>query len=258
MVPQIRGIEAVVCASPHEAAWFERNLLEQSLPRWNRSIGGQEVPVWILLDARRRVPRLLVEHEHRLDRHPSAHHFGPYLGGLRARSAVAALERILPLGYTGAGLTGGERDLARHRGVRDGDRVWMVDAVAAILARHPDAVSRARAALAELQDAAAAALDFELAARIRDEAAALDWIVGEQRAARDDAADATVAGWARGVLVRFGLVAGRLSTWRTQRATEADASALVAATLPEWTAFARRNAELAAALSLPSATDRTA
>src|SRR5215510_7357692 len=38
MVPNIARVEALVCASEHEAAWLERNLLEHRKPRWNRSL----------------------------------------------------------------------------------------------------------------------------------------------------------------------------------------------------------------------------
>src|ERR1700736_5860998 len=46
MVRRIARIEAVICKSEHEAAWLERNLLEQALPPWNKTAGGQEVPVF--------------------------------------------------------------------------------------------------------------------------------------------------------------------------------------------------------------------
>jgi excinuclease ABC subunit C len=49
MVKGIARVEAVVCGSEHEAARLERNLLEQRLPPWNKTAGGQEVPVWIRL-----------------------------------------------------------------------------------------------------------------------------------------------------------------------------------------------------------------
>ncbi len=42
MVAQIDRIEAVGCDSVHEATWLERNLLERSKPRWNRTRGGLE------------------------------------------------------------------------------------------------------------------------------------------------------------------------------------------------------------------------
>ena len=40
MVARVARIEAVSCDSAHEAAWLERNLLEASLPQWNRTPGG--------------------------------------------------------------------------------------------------------------------------------------------------------------------------------------------------------------------------
>jgi excinuclease ABC subunit C len=249
MVPQIRRIEAVVCASTHEAAWLERNLLERSMPRWNRAVGGMEVPQYVLLDPRPRAPRIVVEHEHRLDRHPRLLRFGPFLGGARVRLAVEALDRILPLAYTGDGMTGGERELGRLRGVTAGDRGWVVDAVAAVLGRHPDAVDRACAALAELREAAADAGKFELAARIRDEAAALTWLTDAQRVTVAEPADADICGWSDGVLVEFGLRGGRLASWRVRLVSAAQASPAVAATPAAWTEFAHRNADLAAALA---------
>src|SRR4029450_8670222 len=42
MMPRVARIEALVCDSAHEAAWAERNLLERSLPPWNRIVGGLE------------------------------------------------------------------------------------------------------------------------------------------------------------------------------------------------------------------------
>jgi len=54
MVARIAGVQALVCDSEHEAAWLERNLLERRLPRWNRTAGGEEVPVYIRLDLRPR------------------------------------------------------------------------------------------------------------------------------------------------------------------------------------------------------------
>jgi excinuclease ABC subunit C len=37
MVAAVARVEAVACASVHEAAWLERNLLEARMPRWNRT-----------------------------------------------------------------------------------------------------------------------------------------------------------------------------------------------------------------------------
>src|SRR5512142_1356043 len=82
MVPRIERVEAVVCASEHEAAWLERNLLHRALPGWNRS-RGEEVPVYLRVDGGRRAPGISVVHQV----HPArgVRHYGPYLGGERAR-----------------------------------------------------------------------------------------------------------------------------------------------------------------------------
>src|SRR4051812_27158476 len=62
MVAAVARVEALVCDSVHEAAWVERNLLEQRMPRWNRTPGGQEVPVYLLLDDGAATPGLRVAH----------------------------------------------------------------------------------------------------------------------------------------------------------------------------------------------------
>src|SRR5690349_18988751 len=79
MVVRVARIEAVVCDSAHEAAWLERNLLERTLPPYNRTRGGQEVPVYLRLDGRPAAPGVSVVHDVRPAR--GVTHFGPYLGG---------------------------------------------------------------------------------------------------------------------------------------------------------------------------------
>jgi excinuclease ABC subunit C len=181
MVARVGRVEAVARDSVHEAAWLERNLLETHLPPWNRTPGGQEVPVYLRLDARPQAPGLTVERRHQ----PGAglRYFGPYLGGLRARQAAAAIGRVCPLAATGTGLSGAERDLARARGAAGADRGALAEAAAAILARDPAAVSTARAALEELRARAVQAPAFEVAGKISTEIQAPG--LGDQPAARD-------------------------------------------------------------------------
>ena len=92
MVAAVAGIDAIVCDSAHEAAWLERNLLEASLPRWNRTAGGQENAVYIRMDTRPATPGLSVAR--RAEPADHVYHFGPYLGGQRVRQAVSGLHRI--------------------------------------------------------------------------------------------------------------------------------------------------------------------
>jgi excinuclease ABC subunit C len=252
MVARIAGLEAVACDSVHEAAWLERTLLEASLPPWNRTAGGQEVPVCIRLDRGPGRPGLSVDHL--LPADGGGECFGPYLGGRRVRQAVRGLNRCLPLAYAGTGLRGAATDLARIRGVDRADRAGLTDRLGAVLRREPDAVAWVCGRLAELRDQAAAGLAFELAGAIDGELRALDWITCPQRAATLERADFTACGWADGLLTSFSVRAGKITQWARRDCTETAAAPWLAGTPPGWARFAQRNAVLAAALRGPEPT----
>ena len=248
MVARIARVEAVACDSAHEAAWLERNLLRSSLPPWNRSPnGGQEAEVWIRLSDSPRAPGLgIVRHRRPGDQ---ARYFGPYLGGQKARDAVSGLSRALPLAHTSQARAGAARDLARARGATPADRTRLARSLAAVLDRDPAAAALVRAELASRRDAAAARLSFEFAAKLQAEIEALDWVTTEQKVTRQEQADFDACGWADGMLVRFEIRGGRLSGWRQQSCGQETARRHCAETPPEWTAFAARNALLAAKLA---------
>ena len=249
MVAQIARIEAVVCDSAHEAAWLERNLLEVRRPRWNRAIGGQEVPVFVKLDCRPRSPGLTVVHES----HPSepARYFGPYLGGNKVRLAVSGLRRMLPVAYASESLTGSGQDMARVLGVDRGDREALLRSLGAVLERDPVAVASIGTALKRRRDEAAEAHDFERAARMHAEMAAIEWVIAEQKMAMQEPLDITVCGWTQGVLVSLEMRRGRIRGWQQRRCSEAAARPHVENTPLAYADFGRRNAELAARLIDP-------
>ncbi len=234
MVARIVRVEALVCASTHEAAWLERNLLETRMPRWNRTPGGQEVPVYLRLDHGPARPGIRVAHQ-------PGPGFGPYLGGARARLAVAALHRLFPLPYAGTSLTGAERDMADRLGVSWRDRAELADGIRQVLAGDfGDAERR----LVELRDEAADQTRYERAGRIQAELEGLRWVTGEQRATTAGGGDLDFAAWAGGVLLRFEVRDGRLCGWAVRRTAHAP----LGDPPPGWTAFAQRNALLAAEL----------
>jgi excinuclease ABC subunit C len=251
MVSRVARVEAVACDSVHEAAWLERNLLQARKPPWNRAPdGGQESEVWIRLSDDAREPGLTVVYQ----KDERARNFGPYLGGRKVRLAVSGLCRVFPLDYAGGALAGTRRDLARMRGVGPEDRAALTAKAAAVLGREPAAVAQLRASLIERRDAASAALAFELAGRLQQEAEALDWVTAEQKVTRPDGADHDACGWSDGILARFEIRAGRLVGWTVRPCGAVAARRHLAATPPEWATFARRNAELAARLSAGSTT----
>ncbi|MEV0617768.1 hypothetical protein AB0I81_30910 [Nonomuraea sp. NPDC050404] len=167
MVARIARVEAVACGSVHEAAWLERNLLEARLPAWNRSVGGAETCNYLVVDTRPRTAGVRTSHTARFD---GVTCFGPYLGGARARQAVSGLHRAFPLAYTRDGLSAAERDIATRRGIGPPDRPRLAAAVVSAL--DGTGTGAAREALTQARDRAAAALGFELAARIQEELAA--------------------------------------------------------------------------------------
>ena len=251
MVARIAGVEAVPCASAHEAAWLERNLLQRGKPPWNRSPrGGQESEVWIRLSSSADAPGLTVTY--RPCAGDPARYFGPYLGDQKAHEAVSGLGRVLPLGHATIRPAGTERELARARGASPGVRASLARTAAAVLDRDPGAVTALRAELARRRDAAAARLAFEFAGQVQAELEALDWITAEQKVTSAQPCDFDVHGWAGGVLVRFEVRGGRLSGW-SQRPCAAAAAHRASPSgdgeSPAWTDFARRTAELAALLA---------
>ena len=244
MVPQVRRVEAVVCASAPEAAWLERNLLERALPRWNRIRGGLELVGWLELDAdpARPLLRLVVAEA---DRPASA--FGPYLGVERLALARRGLLRVWPLELAGQRLDPAAGSLAEARGVVPADRGRFAERIRAVLARDPDAIDELRLRLAGARDQAVAQLAFEVAGQVVEEAAAVDWLVAPQRVT-GCTEGLVVAGWADGVLVTVRASGDRLDRW-TSRASSREAGERAASATPApWRAFAVRNAELAAAL----------
>jgi excinuclease ABC subunit C len=242
MVRRIERVEGVWCDSEHEAAWLERNLLEHTKPRWNRTEGGAEVVGYIrLVDGSR--PGLRFEHTVS----GTAPHFGPYLGGLRIRQAISGLHRVLPLQYTAEG-DGSAEEFGRLFGIGPGDREALARTAIAVLERDPAAVEALRSELVRRRDRAAGELRYEFAAKVQAEIEALEWIVAEQKVAWLEPRDADVYGWADGVLVRFEVRGGRMCTWTQRSVGEAAARERVAGTPELWRPFARRNAELAARL----------
>lgn len=246
MVPQVAEVQAVRCASVHEAAWLERNLLERSRPRWNRVRGGLEVPTYLHLLRRGSAAALVVAHDR--GEGLGVRTFGPYLGGNRARLAASGLDRALALSYAGGRLGGFDRDMARVRGVVRGDLEGRVAVAVGVLEREPEALVSVREELLRRRDAAAAALAFELAARVDAELEAVQWLVAEQRVTVDGVGDTRAHGWSDGVLVTFDVTAGRLSRWSQRPATRQDGDPLVAGTAECWRSFAGQAAELAARL----------
>lgn len=258
MIPQITAVEALACASVHEASWLERNLLDRALPRWNRVRGGMEVPVWLVLDLNPRDPDLRLAsssdaHQTQLTppgTGPDAVAYGPYLGAERAKLARSGLLRVWPLAATSTTTSAAARELARTRGVDCNDRAVLGARIGSALAGDPDAVDSWRSGLTAARDRAVSGLAFELAGRITAELDAIAWLVGPQRVTSGDLSDADVHGWHSGIHVHLQIRGGRMQRWQ-QVPTAAPPARALAATPAQWRMFAQLNAELASRISAP-------
>lgn len=248
MLPRVEWIEPVVCASEHEAAFLESDLLERHPTRYNRTL-GMESCVWLRLDAGPRTPDLQVVHQ--LERHDGAEWFGPYLGWEPARQAAAGLLRLNPIRFTGAAMTRSDRELARSLGVREADRTALAAAIRAVLNRDERAVQDSIRRLSEVRDAAAERLMFEHASAVQEQIRGLRWIAQPQKLAVldwvDDDFAAVAAVGATAVRVVLSLRRGRLAQRHFERLTKPNAARQ--RDQSAWTELARRNAELMASLA---------
>ena len=251
MVGTVVSVEAVVCASAHEAAWLERNLLQRSLPRWNRIRGGAETPNWLVGDDDPDTPGLRLVFE--ADEGAGA--YGPYLGYERTLAASHALLRLYPLHLTGTRPRPAERTFAEARGVESGSREDFAAQVRSVLGRDPAALASAQADLVAARERAAANLAFETAQQVQSELAGLGWITQAQRVTGCFPADLRVVGWADGVQFSLTADGGRLDRWSVREADEPAGRRASGRTPQEWREFATRNAELGARLA---AAQRTA
>src|SRR5579864_3779572 len=166
MLPCVEWLEPVVCASEHEAAFLESDLLDRHRSRYNRTL-GMESCVWLRLDARTESAGLDVIHEP--EPRDGARWFGPYLGWEPARQAAAGLLRLHPLRYAGSAISRTERELARSLGVTQDDAAEVARRIERVLRREPAAVTVALRSLAEARDRAAGRTMFEFAAEIQEE-----------------------------------------------------------------------------------------
>src|SRR2546423_2603337 len=153
MVERVEWVEPVLCASEHEAAFLESDLLERHPSRYNRTLGMASC-VWLRLDANPATPTLDVLHDACAE--DGAAWFGPHLGWEPVRQAAAGLLRLYPLPFSGARLRRSDREMGRNLGVSDADTAELAGRIARVLRRDRRAVPAAVHGLEEKRDPAAA------------------------------------------------------------------------------------------------------
>jgi excinuclease ABC subunit C len=255
MVARVGWVDPVLCASEHEAAFLESDLLERHPTRYNRTL-GMESCVWLRLDCDATAPGLEVVHDVSPD--DGAEWFGPYLGWEPARQAAAGLLRLYPLRYSGAGISRSERELARSLRVSPSDRAALAAGIRNVLRRDAGAVRAAVRSLERLREAAAAGLMFENAAATQAQIRGLEWITEPQKLAAMHPVDADYSAASSSGAARVGVVLslrrGRLAQRQVvQLEKRTRWKPLSSESDHAWNLLAQQNADLMAKLSAADA-----
>ena len=208
MLPRVEWLEPVLCASEHEAAFLESDLLRRHRTWYNRTL-GMESRVWLRLDTQPQAPGLSVMHE--ADPRDGATWFGPYLGWEPVRQAATGLLRLFPLDYAGTAIGRTERELARSLGVTADDAGHLATSIASVLRREPSAVRSAMQGLEAMRDRGAERLMFEWAAEVQEYIRGLIWITQPQKLSALDPVDGDFGATSGSVRVVISMRSGRMA-----------------------------------------------
>jgi excinuclease ABC subunit C len=195
------AIEVIVTRSEKEAVLLENQLIKKHRPRFNVVLRDDKDFIVLRLDDRHPYPRLEVRRA-REARLPGARYFGPFSSAWSIRETLKLINRHFQLRTcTDHVLDTRKRPCILYQIKRcpapcvyqlaEGSyQASIDDAVAFLEGREPELAARLEARM----KAAAAALDFEAAARLRDQLQAVARSLETQRVMMGDGADRDVIG----------------------------------------------------------------
>jgi excinuclease ABC subunit C len=218
------AVETIVTDTEKEALLLEDTLIKEHRPRYNIDLRDDKTFISLRLDLREEFPAFEVVRRVRAD---GARYFGPFTSAAAVRETLKEIHRIFALrrypmtrcrrrsrpclfhqvGQCSAPCHGLISRTA-YRGLVDG-------AIALLEGRELEVVALLRRRMAE----EAAALHFEVAARLRDQLRAIEQTVERQKAVRYGSTDQDVIGLHRAggeveiavLFIRHGRLAGRRS-----------------------------------------------
>ena len=199
LVSRIRDLDFVVTNTEKEAFLLENTLIKEHRPRYNVIFRDDKTYVSLRLDTRQDFPAFQVVRKTKKD---GAHYFGPYPSGLAAKETLKFLHQLFPF------RTCKDREFKTRRrpcieyeirncvgpcvGLvgKEKYRKFIDDAVLFLEGRETKLLDLLRKRMAE----AAENLEFEEAARLRDQIAAVETTVEKQRMVSADFKDQDVFG----------------------------------------------------------------
>jgi excinuclease ABC subunit C len=245
LMAQVRGIEVTVTHTEGEALILENNLIKEFKPRYNVLLRDDKSYPYIHLSAHEDFPRFGF---YRGSRQEPGRYFGPYPSAAAVRESLQLLQKLFPVRQCEDGFyRNRSRPCLQYQIKRcTAPCVNLVDraryqedvrhAVLFLEGRNGQVIEE----LAQRMERAAAALDFEAAARYRDQVATLRHVQEKQYVSGERGDLDVIAGVVRHGLgcvqvffVRGGRVLGD-KTFYPRHTQEADVPDLLAAFLPQY------------------------
>ncbi|HVT11395.1 MAG TPA: excinuclease ABC subunit UvrC [Fimbriimonadaceae bacterium] len=197
MVSRVADIEWIVVDSEVEALVLECNLIKKYRPPFNVRLRDDKSYPYIKI-TKEKFPRLLFTRKVLKD---GAKYFGPYTSAFGVRDTLQLLHKIFPLIPCGKSWSGNReqspclyyhlgRCLAPCAGIADPEEYKaVIDKVARFLDGKEEGIVKD---LKKEMAAAAEALDFEKAAKVRDQIAAIEQLMERQKVLSTDRTDQDV------------------------------------------------------------------
>ncbi len=185
LMARVASIEVILTDTEKEALLLENNLIKKHRPRYNIDLRDDKTYVSVRLDLKEEFPALQVVRQVRGD---GALYFGPYASAGAIRQTLKEIYRLFPLRHSRierCRLRGrpclfyqiGQCSAPCHGQISPADYAQLVKGVVALLSgRDPEVLQL----LQQRMDAAAQAMRYEEAARLRDQIRAIERSVERQ------------------------------------------------------------------------------
>ncbi len=195
-------IDTIVTANEKEALFLEDTLLKRHKPRYNIRLKDSKTYVSIKLTVKEKFPRILVTRQVKKD---GSRYFGPYVSARAVRDTIKLLRRIFPLCTCSPSVFKSRTRpcLDFQLGICSAPAVGLISvedyaelvdgAIMFLEGRNTDLLRRLKTKMKE----AAAELDFERAASLRDQVEAIEGMLEEQKVVSATTAERDVVGMVR-------------------------------------------------------------
>jgi excinuclease ABC subunit C len=255
LVRRVADVDTIVVSTEAEALILENNLIKENKPRFNISLKDDKTYPYIKVTVHERFPRVWVTRRLVKD---GSRYFGPYTDVRRMRASLEVVKKL----YT---VRSCHYDLPREGPARpcldyhigrckapcvafqpEEDYRGMIDEIVEVLGGHTRLVADR---LKRDMNQAAAEMNFERAAELRDAIGQLDSLERRQRVVDVSGSDRDVVGFARDgaeacgvvLLIREGKLLGREVVFLGNAGDESDESAFCAFVTRHYTERAIRD-----------------